>query len=516
MSHGISHIVIGVGSESGNASSLATRLVSDPSFRQFTPRVENLATLDIDSLGRGGALVIISSSFGDGEPPSTAEGFLERLNGQNRFKNLPYAIFGLGDVAYPNFCGFTKALDKALANCGAVPIVNRVDADTDYEGFFDTWRKALHATLHGDLDAGRSILLQVKSYGENSSYLAPLTERERLNGGEPYAWHYRFDITGSGIKYRAGDNLYIVPENEPDLLMRLASWFKSDDALELFQAKELRNAGKPFLRNLSRLAGSETLKELLKSSNRASLEAYLYGRDILDLLMDFCDPASISMSDIASHLPGIQPRAYSIASHGNDDYVDLCVRDVRYELFGRERCGVATGFLSRTQSGAPLFVRANPRFRLPPDDTTPIIMIGTGTGIGPYIGLLQHAEENARSAEKCLVFGDRRSSSDFLYRQRISDWQGSGLLNSVITAFSRDSSTPYYVQHALFDNSKHIWRLLEDGAHVYVCGSKANLNQPIDDTIHQIAVRNGDMSDDLAHEYLLRLTQEQRFHKELY
>lgn len=516
MSLGISHIVIGVGSESGNASSLAARLASDPSFRPFAPRVEKLSALDIDNLGHGGALVVISSSFGDGEPPSTAEGFLERLNGEPRSVAFPYSIFGLGDVAYPNFCGFTKALDTSLAARGGSSIVNRVDADTDYEEFFAIWCKTLLATLQGDREAGRSLSLQVKSYGENSAYRAPIIERERLNGGAPYAWHYRFDISGSGMKYRAGDNLYVMPENDTDLLSRIAAWSGNDGAYELFQPKELRNVGKTFLRNLARIAGSDALKELLKSSNRASLETYLYGRDILDLLMDFCDPNDISISDIASQLPSIQPRAYSIASDGNTDYVDLCVRDVSYELLGRTRSGVATGFLGRAQRGVQVFVRANPRFRLPDDDKAPIIMIGTGTGIGPYMGLLQHAEQNDRSSETCLVFGDRRSTSDFLYEKRLRGWQDSGLLNSLITAFSRDGDKPYYVQHALHENSQHIWRLLDDGAHIYVCGSKANLNQSIDDAIHHIAVQSGDLSDDLAHEFLLRLNQEQRLHKELY
>ncbi|WJH38156.1 sulfite reductase flavoprotein subunit alpha (plasmid) [Aliirhizobium terrae] len=516
MSLGISHIVIGVGSESGNASGLAARLAADPSFRPFAPRVEKLATLDIDTLGRGGVLVIISSSFGDGEPPATAEGFLERLNALHAPLNVQYAIFGLGDVAYPNFCGFTKTLDAALAACGSTSVVNRVDADTDYEEFFDIWRKTLLATLKGDREAGKSLALQVKSYGENSAYRAPIVERERLNGGAPYAWHYRFDIAGSGIKYRAGDNLYVVPANDPGLLSRLADWFGSDDAYELFGPKEIRNVGKSFLRNLARLAQNDALKELLKSSNRASLETYLYGRDLLDLLMDFCARETVTASELAQHLPDIQPRAYSIASDGDPNHVDLCVREVSYNLQDRDRQGAATGFLGRAQSTAPIFVRANPRFRLPADEKAPVIMIGTGTGIGPYMGLLKNAEQCERSAETCLIFGDRRSESDFLYEERIRRWQGTGLLSKLITAFSRDGNQPYYVQHALFDNSKHIWRLLDDGAHVYVCGSKTNLGQSIDDAIHRIAVQTGDLTEDLAHEFLLRLNQDQRLHKELY
>lgn len=516
MSSFISRLVIGVGSESGNASQLAKRLACDPMLQPYSPRIERLGQLELKSLRRGDGLVIISSSFGDGDPPSTAEGFVERLVAQKGPPAAPYAIFGLGDVAYPHFCGFTKTLDQHLLELGYVPFINRVDADTDYEAFFEIWRKTLLATLHGNEAAGRSLDLQVKSYGASDTFAAPLIEREPLNRSGPHAWKYRLDISGSGINYRAGDNLYVVPENCPDLLSRLGAWFGTDDALDAFSARELRNVGKQFLRYLARSAKSDALRELLKSSNRPALEIYLFGRDILDLLEDFCDRSQMSALEIASELPEIQPRAYSIASCGSSQYVDLCVREVKYSLNGRDRYGAATGFLGRSTSPIPIFARANPRFRLPSDDQTPVIMIGTGTGIGPYMGLLEHAEQCGRPAEACLVFGERRESSDFLYEGRIRKWLANGRVSQLITAFSRDGATPYYVQHALLDNAAQIWRLLEHGAHIYVCGSKANLSQAIEAALHRVALHAGNLTDDLAQDYVARLSLDQRLHKELY
>ncbi|MDF1631797.1 sulfite reductase flavoprotein subunit alpha [Mycoplana sp. MJR14] len=509
-------LAIAFGSETGNARRLAERLGLDPAFAPFEPSITPLGEFDLAAFDHRHRLVIISSSFGDGEPPANAEGFLERLKDLPQPQRLRYAIFGIGDVAYPHFCGFTKGLDAALRDAGAVPFANRVDADTDFDGFFEIWRSALLSALKGDEAAALSLALQVKSYGENNTFDAPIIERQTLNGTAPFAWHYRFGIEGSGINYRAGDNLYLVPENDPELLSQLAEWFGEPGAFELFSAKELRSIGKSFLRQLARLTENNALKELLKIANKIALEDYLYGRDLLDILQDFATPGAVAAAEVASHLPAIQPRAYSIASHGNPDYIDLCIRNVSYELQGRRRAGAATGYLDRTTGTVPIFVRANPRFHLSSASDHPLILVGTGTGIGPFMGMLEQAGRSARSAHTCLVFGDRRSSSDFLYEDRIRNWERSDVVGSLITAFSRDGAEPYYVQHALMENADHIWQLLDQGAHVYVCGNKANLDRSIDDVIRNIAARAGGLPEDRAEHFVHELVLNERLHKELY
>jgi sulfite reductase (NADPH) flavoprotein alpha-component len=509
-------LIIGFGSETGNARSLAERLYHDSEFAAFDPSIASLADFDSLLLDPNDRLVIVSSSFGDGEPPANAEGFLEAIRRLPDPQTLQYAIFGIGDVAYPTFCGFTKSLDAALKEMGASPFINRVDADTDYIGFFETWRNVLVSVLHGDSEAGKSLDLQVRSYGETNAFSASIIERQKLNGGAPYAWHYRFDISDSGINYRAGDNLYLVPENDPDLLSRLAEWFGERDGVRLFATKELRIIGKSFLRQLARSADSEALKELLKIGNKKALDDYLYGRDLLDILQDFVAQGSLFAAEVADLLPTIQPRAYSIASDGNPDYIDLCVREVSYDLGGRTRRGVATGFLNRTVGAVPIFVRPNPRFHLPTTVDHPLIMVGTGTGIGPFMGLLEQAGRSAQSAHTCLVFGDRHRSSDFLYEERIRRWEKTNVVGRVITAFSRDSAEPYYVQHALVENADHVWQMLDHGAHVYVCGNKTNLDRSIDSALRDIATSAGGLSAERADQFLQEMIQGQRLHKELY
>lgn len=227
---------------------------------------------------------------------------------------MRYAIFGLGDTAYPHFCGFTQALDARLTQYGARAIVNRVDADVNFEPFFTTWLTTLGKVLAGDAQAGRDLHLRVTAYGEDHAFSAALLERRPLSARTPQAWHLRLNIAGSGIVYRAGDTVYLLPENDEGLLSRLADWLGRPEAVDALRRRELRQLSKTTLRELARLADGEELKGLLKIRQRKALESYLYGADLLDVLHDFCPPHAITLENLLALLPVCLPRAYSIAS----------------------------------------------------------------------------------------------------------------------------------------------------------------------------------------------------------
>ena len=512
----IERIVIGYGSESGNAHGLTQRLLRLPCVQPYELTVQDLNNLELDALTARDLLIIVCSSFGDGEPPASADRFMDQLNLHDSLADLRYAIFGLGDTAYPTFCGFTKDLDATLLQKHAQPWINRVDADTDFEGFFDTWCATLEAVLKGDRRAGSTLQLQVTAYGENAAWPARVISRTRLNATAPHAWQIRLDIEGSGIKYRAGDNLYVLAQNDPQLLAQIGQWFGRDDTPTLLATKELRQLGKSLLREIARVAQHDTLKSLLKVSNRKELEAYLYGKDILDVLGDFCDPAQLSLEALAEWLPDCLPRAYSIASHDNPGYVDLCIREVAYQLADRPRTGTATGYLAGKQPQVQVFARSNPRFHLPRQVDHPVLLIGTGTGVAPLIALLEQIEQQNSSSQTCLVFGDRRRASDFLYQSRLEAWQHNGVLDRVITAFSRDVETRYYVQDAMLEHGAYLWTLLGQGAHIYVCGNKSHLERAIDQALLTVAMTFGQLTEEDAQGFVAELSATNRVHKELY
>lgn len=502
----IGRVLVGYGSESGNARSLADRLGAQPFLRQHAPHVLPLDGIEVADLRAGDLLLAVSSSFGDGEPPANAERFLEALRQAPAVPGLRYAVFGLGDTGYPRFCGFTKELDGLLAERQAFPIVNRVDADACYEAFFQRWVPVVDRVLQGDAQAGRDLQLQVTAYGPEHAFDAPVLERRRLSAGDPAAWHLRLDIAGSGIAYRAGDTLHVLPENDPDLLARLAGWYGRPEAAGALRHKELRQLGKPVLRELAKLGGSETLKGLLKASERRALEDYLHGADLLDVLEDHCTPQAVPLERLAELLPSCLPRAYSIASHTRPDTLDLCVREVAYTRRGRARRGAATGWLLGESACVRIFSRANPGFHLPGDAHCPLILVGTGTGIAPLIGLLQEIAAAGGQREVCLVFGEKHREHDFLYREQLQAWREAGVLERLVTAFSRDGQAKYYVQHAIADHGDYLAGLLQRGAHLYLCGNKQHLEGAVEQAVARIA----------GEEAWPALQQQGRLHRELY
>ena len=167
-------VVIGYGSESGNARALAQQLAAAPALQPFSPQVLTLNEISPGMLQDGNPLFIISSQFDDGEPPSNAEAFLALIQKTESLAGLRYAIFGLGDTAYPHFCGFTRQLDELLQARGAAALINRVDADSNFQQFFAQWMPVVSKVLNGDAEAGKALHLQVRAYGAGSAYEAKL------------------------------------------------------------------------------------------------------------------------------------------------------------------------------------------------------------------------------------------------------------------------------------------------------------------------------------------------------
>lgn len=487
MSAVVERVLIGYGSESGRARALAERLSAEPALQAFAPRAAPLGEIAPEALGAQEALIVVSSSFGDGEPPANAERFLTRTQEARGLENLRYAIFGLGDTAYPRFCGFTKGLDSLLLERGARGLVNRVDADAGYEEFFRLWTPVLGEVLRGDAEAGRGLNLRVRAYGESDAWEAPVLDRLQLNKDSPGAWRIRLDLSGSGMIWRAGDNLHLMPENDEELLQALALRLGAPEAVEALRRKELRLLGKGVLRELARLSGSEALKGLLKMSRRKELEDYLRGADLLDLLEDFCPAGTVALADLEEALSPILPRAYSIASAGGSGAVELCVREIAYERGGRLRRGAATGLLLNAKRPVRVFCRSNPGFHLPQEAGAPLILIGAGTGIAPLMGLLRETRAQGLRREACLIFGEKRRARDFLYEEELRDLQAEGVLTHLLPAFSRDGAGKYYVQHAMADHAEALRGLLDRGAHLYLCGDKRHLEQGVSEALEAVA-----------------------------
>jgi sulfite reductase (NADPH) flavoprotein alpha-component len=334
--------------------------------------------------------------------------------------------------------------------------------------------------------------------------------------------HVVIDLADSGLVYTPGDALALRAPNDPDLVTScLAALCVGDDAALREAFTHDVDIARPLARTMELLATAATPDEA------AALRALAAGEDgagpehadLLDLLMAF-PSARPPVADLVRSLPRLKPRSYSIASslRATPGQVHLCVGVVRVERHGRLRHGVASGFLAhRAASHGPVDAMITPsKFRLPPDPATPIIMVGPGTGIAPFRAFLQEREATGQRGRAWLFFGDQQAASDFLYREALHAWCANGTLTRLDTAFSRDQDSKIYVQDRMMAAAGELWRWLQDGAHVYVCGDATRMARDVDAALRAIVREYGEMDEREAKDWVVALARQGRYLKDVY
>ena len=264
-------VIIAYGSESGNAEQLARKLNKLSCLYSRKLELVDLDQLQLQGLDAKDFVLVVTSTFGDGEPPGNADEFAERLAATASLPSFQYAVFAIGDVAYTNFCKFGQDIDAQFNDKGAIRVVNRVDADINYHAFFQQWTDTVCAVFAGDSQIGQQLQLKVTSYSETSPHQATIRNISRLNTSSSGVYHIELDISNSGMNYRAGDLLYVLPNNQPELLQSLAVWFNNKQVYKLLQDKELRLLGKSLLRTLAKKSNNLTLKDKLPQNSSCQL-----------------------------------------------------------------------------------------------------------------------------------------------------------------------------------------------------------------------------------------------------
>ncbi len=514
----MSNIYIAYGSESGNSLRLAQKLKEKLNVHEISSfEVTSINDCAISTLSKDDTLFLVTSSFGDGEPPANAATLHQQLLANLTIK-CQFAVFGLGDVSYPKFCGFSNELDILLAKNGATAIAQRVDADVDYLPFFEQWSDAIIKHCSGHSGSLKKLSLQVKPYNEKHAFSAKIKSITPLNKGDFPAYDIKFDIANSGINYSAGDLLYVLPPPNQLAIERVISFYEvvSDEQHRLLAQKELKRLNKPLIRALVKITNNKALKALTKMSATSQLTEYCYGRDLADLLTDYCSVETLPLDELLAVLADPSPRAYSIASCGKTsaDTLRICVREVNYYRDAQQYTGTVSHFLAKSKVGSrvDVFTRSNPHFHLPEDTRKPLILIAAGVGIAPHIGFLA----SKRQAETHLFFGERYAKSDFFYENELNNCIENKHLNQIHTAFSRDQTKKVYIQDKIREQGKLIWTLILQGAEIYICGSKAKLDKSVDSELIDIAIKFGAMNELSAKQWLLQFVNDSRYHKDLY
>ncbi|MBC8324428.1 MAG: assimilatory sulfite reductase (NADPH) flavoprotein subunit [Verrucomicrobia subdivision 3 bacterium] len=531
------------GSQSGSAEGLAKRMGKAAAGFGFGARVlsmEDFAKVDFAKETR---VMLMTSTWGDGDPPDNALAFWEHLNsaGAPSLKGVRFSVLALGDSNYEDFCGAGKMFDRRFEELGAKRIHPRVDCDVDYDEPAAEWTKAVWAALGGNVVGRESEGEAVPAVDEavpftrKNPFPAKLLVNRNLNGegSAKETRHFEISLEGSGLEYSAGDALGVFPTNCPELVDEILTALGSDgeDAVLLPNGGEapLRKAliehysitepAKKFLKAIAVRAADADLAKRLMPAHQAELAEFLWGREVIDLLLAYPN-ADFSPTEFVGLLKKLQPRLYSIASSpkAHPGEVHLTVATVRYESHGRARKGVCSTFLADRAADAalPVFAHISKNFRLPDDGDIPIIMVGPGTGIAPFRAFLEERQATGAKGDNWLFFGDQHVATDFLYQNELETFQRDGLLTHLHTAFSRDGAEKIYVQNRMREHAAELWAWLQDGAHFYVCGDAKRMAKDVDAALHDIAQTAGGKSPAEAKTFVDELKKTKRYQRDVY
>ena len=545
------------GSQTGSAEGLAKRFAAAARPRGFAPSVMALNDCAPGTLAAGGRALIISSTWGDGDPPDNAAGFWQWLNAAAapRLEKLQFAVLGLGDRNYSDFCGASKKFDARLEALGAKRLAARGECDVDYESAATQWLAGLWDKLQGgpaaeplpaaapvnghrvnghQLDGGRREVAADPAFSRTNPFPARLLRNVRLtrDGSDKEVRHYELGLGGSGLTYEVGDALGVVPANCPELVdewLRTLGWRGDEPVTAGGSSVPLREAltryyditrpSPDMVAAVAQAAPDSELAALAAPERRDELQQWLRGRDVLDLLRLL--PSPLPAGQWLPLLRKLDPRLYSISSspRAHPGEVHLTVSAVRYHSHGRPRKGVASTFLADRVEDAEfvkIFVQPARGFKPPAGGDTPMIMVGPGTGIAPFRAFLEERFAAGAKGRNWLFFGAQKSATDFLYEEQLTAWRKCGFLTRLDLAFSRDQAEKIYVQHRMLENAAELWAWLEAGAHFYVCGDAARMARDVDAALRRVIELGSGRGADDAEAYVARLRADQRYQRDVY
>ena len=489
-------------------------------------------------------VLLVTSTQGEGEPPEEALSLYKLLSGKKapQLSGLKFAVLGLGDSSYPMFCGAGKSFDELLAKLGGERLLERQDCDLEYQAEAAAWldkivplvgslaaAPAAAATGTGNASGSPAPAAPASAYNKANPFPATLLARQKITGrdSEKDVRHIEIDLSGSGLQYRAGDALGVWFENDPAVVDEIlaAVSLKGDEPVNAGgRGKTVREAllhdweiglnTPQFVQGYAEISGNPELKQAA-----ADASAYAAANPIAGIVSQY--PAALAAEQLAGLLRPLAPRLYSISSAPEEvgEEVHLTVGVLRYEHNGIPRTGTASGFLGERleeEGSVRVFVEENPRFRLPENSDTPVIMIGAGTGVAPFRAFMQQRAANGDSGKNWLIFGNQHFTQDFLYQTEWQGWAKDGLLNKYDFAWSRDQEEKIYVQHKIREEAAELWQWLQQGAHIYVCGDASRMAKDVEQALLDTIAEQGGLSADDADEYLDNLRQEGRYQRDVY
>ncbi|NLT69303.1 MAG: assimilatory sulfite reductase (NADPH) flavoprotein subunit [Verrucomicrobiaceae bacterium] len=526
------------GTESGNSEKLASAAAKTAAKYDFKVTLANMAEARLSDLGKGENLLVIVSTWGEGDPPEAATSYYEGFmsGAMPQLPGLRYSVCGLGDTSYEHFCKMGKDFDTRLAELGAIRVYDRAECDVDYQATFDCWLSgALNAfpepesvTITAPLQGPVATSVV---YDKANPYSSEILQKIVLNGtgSNKEVLHLELSLEGSGLVYEPGDALGIYPENRAsDIDGVLAATGLSANAKlgdktlgdALRHDFDITTLAPTLADKFNAIVGDASLKTLLDAEGRAELKSWIAGRQLIDLLEAY-PYKSWTPESFTGILRKLTPRLYSIASSlkKHEDEVHLTIAAVRYHTHDRDRTGVASCYVADDVAVGDrirVFLHHNNNFRLPEHDAIPVIMIGPGTGIAPFRAFIEERSARGAKGKNWLFFGEQHFSYDFLYQLEWLDYLEEGTLSELSLAFSRDQKEKIYVQDRLVERGAEIYQWLESGAHLYVCGDASRMAKDVQQALLGIIAEHGGKTPVEAKAYLDALRKAKRYQRDVY
>jgi sulfite reductase (NADPH) flavoprotein alpha-component len=516
----VNKITITYGTESGNAKKLASDFAAKAKKMGINTKLVSLDQYRLNDLPKEEYFLTIVSTQGEGDPPAAAKKFYDHIhNNGSKLEGLKYSVLALGDTSYPLFCKAGEDVDNQLHKLGAQRIASLQKCDIDYDEPAESWFSQVLQQLSTGTGKASVVApaVSTKPTSGKKIYKGTVLANINLNDRGSNKETHHIEIAAEDVDYLPGDSLGINPKNPEAIVKNILSVLNADKN-RLYSFRGTETTLYDLLKNkLNIVYLPERVVSKYASLVNQSIPETKIG--LLDLLKIYPFNEATELNQLIGILEPITPRLYSISSSPEAHSGEVHITVARDKFTVNDGCkyGLCSDYLSQFPVGEEVefYIHKNSQFRLP-EDGKDVIMIGPGTGIAPFRAFIAHRDAIGAQGRNWLFFGDQHFVSDFLYQSEIQNWLGTGVLTNVDVAFSRDQEKKIYVQHKILSKGEQFFNWLDNGAYVYLCGTKDPMSVDVETTlIHTVQV-HGKKSPSEAIDYVERLKEQGRFLKDVY